>query len=154
MKLGNLLTEEREFILRSLAFCGVHFVVSLSNVQGRFQISEIELAEKEIKEIHLKENLEMLNEKIEELGFALKGIVDEWRIYAPEKLVLHAEGFSGRFYAGDKVQLNIALENSSAGTIAFVLERWDDNIIKIKTDKGDFIDLLERESIDHLIFIS
>lgn len=154
MKMGEFITEERELIFRSLVLCGIHIVVPLSNAQGRFHVSEAELAEQEIKEIHIMNPVQYgVIENIEALGFKFKGIADKWHVFSPSNQVLHNYLFTGYFAIGDIVQLNMSYKNSPAGTLAFVNVTYN-NRIEILTKAGDVIPFNERNAIDHLIYMS
>lgn len=149
MTLGTLLAEERELMFRSLALTGVHVVVSLNN----FKISEQDLSDQEVKEIHLKDHLQVLTERMDGLNFKFKGIADGWKVFAPSHLVLHHTAFSGSFAEKDIVQLNMAYKNTSAGSMAFITY-VNDGWIVFFTDKQDEVRIREREAIDHLIYVS
>lgn len=154
MKFGDLLVKERELVFRSLAFCGVHIRVDISDWQGRFKISENELAENDVREIHLQDaTYEGITGRLEELGFKFKGIIKGWKIFAPSKNVLHLPGFSGSFQKSDIVQLNLAFLNSPAGTLAFVTAVDEYQRAELLSKNGDVFSLSERDQIDHLIFI-
>lgn len=150
MKLGELLAEERELMFRSLALSGVHVVVSLEGLK----VSEQDLAGQEVKEIHVMDPVQLITDRLEELGFKFKGIVKGWKVFAPSHLVLHSHGFEGSFKLGDIVQLNLFFgKRSHAGTMAFVDESKEGRIHVI-TELDDEFYLQEREQIDHLIYIS
>lgn len=147
------MAEERELMFRSLALCGVHIVVSLSN-QNRFQFTETEMESHEVKEIHLMDPIfQGITDRLEDLNFKFKGIVKGWKVFAPSHLVLHHPGFEGSFRRGDIVQLNLAFSKSPAGTMAFVTEQ-EEGRITVVTMMDDKFTVYEREQIDHLIFIS
>lgn len=132
MTLGKLLSEERELMFRSLALTGVHVVVSLASLK----LSENELETQEVKEIHLLDPVQLLTDRMEDLKFKFKGMVNGWHVFAPEHLVLHQKGFDGSFKRGDIVQLNMSFSKSSAGTTGFVTDR-EGSRITVVTQKDD-----------------
>jgi len=153
MRLAQLMTEERELVFRSLALCGVHIVVSLSNLKNQLDLSDSGLAEQEVKEFHFTRPLQSITDRMEDLDFKFKGIVDGWHVFAPSKHVLHNPGFIGSFEKMDVVQLNMAYQNSPSGTLGLVTAK-EPGRIEIFTKALDTLRFSEREAMDHLIYIS
>lgn len=123
MKFGDLLAKEREFVLRSLALCGMKIIVPISTIQGRFKLSENELADQEIKEIHLMDGtIEGIAVKLEELGFVKKSQLEKWTVYVPRDEMLHCNNFSGTFTVGNIVIVNKPFRGEPAGLKAFIFE--------------------------------
>lgn len=148
------MAEERELVFRSLALTGLHIVVSLSSIQGTLHLSEGHLGEQEVQEIHVVGSYKTINNRLEEIGFKFKGIIKGWNVFAKADQVLHHPGFKGSFECMDVVQLNLSYGNSPAGTLAFVLEVDDYKRATLITKNDDMIHMVEREQIDHLIYMS
>lgn len=154
MQLGKLMANERELILRSLAFCGIRVIVPISNGQGRFQLSEVDLQEQEIKEIHLV-NTEFpgIIEALEHIGFVKKHQDSGWTIFVPKETMLHDKSFDGVFKVGHLVILNTGLYNEPSGTMAVIVE-IDEKWCSIITENGIIISSFGiKERNEMIIFI-
>lgn len=156
MKFGEMLAEEREFILRSLAFCGIRVVVNLSTIQGRFKLSENELADQDIQEIHLlDESYEGIRIKLEEMGFIKKGMIGKWSIYVKPEEILNSNEFPGIYKVGHMIILNRTIGSTKSGTKAMIyrldLETRNCSII---TEKGTTIGSFnEHQQLHDFIFL-
>lgn len=155
MKLSQLLAEEREFIVRSLAFCGIRIIVPLSSFQGRFKLSEIELVDQDIQEIHLLDTAyEGITSKLFDFGFMEKCKVGNWTIFVTPEEVLHEELFSGSFKVGNLVIVNGGFLGEPSGVRGLVYHVYENNVCAIITENGvDLGGFNERDQKDFLIFI-
>jgi len=155
MQLGKLMANERELILRSLAFCGIRVVVPISNGQGRFTLSEIDLQEQEIKEIHLLSytGFPGITEPLDHIGFVLKTKVGEWSIFVPKETLLHEGSFDGVFKVGHVIILNGGFVGEPSGTKAFIYLKQYNGICLI-TENGKTLGFnIGREEHENMIFI-
>jgi len=151
MKLGEILSKERELILRSLAFSGVRVVIPLSNTEGRFRLSEVELSDQKIKEIHiLNSDWDGIVDQLQVIGFKMKGKLSDCTVFAPKKEVLHGSGFTGFFKEGDLILVN---SGQMSGQKAIII--CDDSmVITFVSEKGmSDIWFDQRQMIDNLIYI-
>ena len=156
MKFGDLLANEREFVLRSLAFCGMRIVVNLSTIQGRFKLAENELADQDVQEIHLlDESYEGIRMKLEELGFKKKGMIGKWAIYIEPEQILNAKDFPGSFRCGHLIILNKTIGTSiKAGTKALIYRMTEDNLCSLITEDGSMIGSFdEADQMKNFIFL-
>lgn len=154
MQFGELMDKEREFILRSLSFCGIRVIIPLSNGQGRFKLSEVDLQEQEIKEIHLLDTtFPGIIEALEHINFVLKARVGKWTIFVPKETMLHEGSFDGIFKVGHVVIMNTGFLGEPSGTKAFVYHT-DSETCSIISDRGINIGKFTvKEQHEHLIFL-
>lgn len=118
MKFSDLLTNERDFVIRSLAFCGMRIITNLSTVQGRLKLSGHELEDEEIQEIHLLDGpYEAITEKLSDLGFIFKFKTEKWLVYVHPEEILHEQPFDGILKIGYLVLVNFGEDK---GLKAFV----------------------------------
>lgn len=155
MQLGKLMANERELILRSLAFCGIRVIVPISNGQGRFQLSEVDLQEQEIKEIHLvSTELPGIIEALEHIGFVKKYEDSGWTIFVPKETMLHDGYFNGIFKVGHVIILNCGFLNEPSGTKALIAKKDSNGICSIISENGIVMTCFnERVQQDSFIFI-
>lgn len=151
MRLKDLLANERELLLRSLAFTGIKVIVPLS-VNNRFRLSEIDLEDQEIQEIHiLDEPYDGMIDNLLEIGFAKKGNVGKWQIFIAPDEVLNESEFSGSFEIGDLLICNFGAE---VGRKAIVYSKDSDGDINVITESGEHITCMsERTALNNFIFI-
>jgi hypothetical protein len=166
---GELIDKEREFILRSLALCGIRVVVPISNISGRFRLSENELKDQPVQEIHLLDSsYEGIRQKLEEIGFLKKGNIEKFEVYVYPEEVLNDAGFSGTFEVGNLVMVNTTIDENryskyiqgcgaiiQAGTRALVV-RKDAEIFGLLSETGTIVQLYkpdERKLLNSLVYL-
>lgn len=153
MKLIDLYQKETELLLRLLTFAGVQVITDLSSWDGRFKLSESDLAEQEVKEIHVLADYEGIRERLSDLGFSFKGkLTKPYRIiFAPKHKVLHDPSFKGTFDMGDEAILNTNYGIAMPGEKGVILLSVSG--LFFATDSGVKICESERWMLDNLIYI-
>ncbi len=151
MKFGELLTNERELILRSLALCGLRVITPLSNAQGRLKLSGVELEEQEIQEIHLLDSgLEGITHQLSELGFVLKGEIGKWSVYVHPEEILHEQPFDGIYRLGHLVLINFG---NDKGLKAFVYSVTEEEISLISETGWFYLHYTQKPELDQFTFL-